>query len=463
MNLQERQPLPKLWLHSFAVANQALPKLLVILGLYVILSFIVLSGIRLFATPLSMLLIPFLSGSKLNIIVGGLLLAFAIMFIFQCFNCIFATAGIKVISQTAEQKPNYLLETFFDSLKPAAWMVLANLLISLITIPVAFISHWSALLGGLLNLVLLFLVYIRLIYNQTLIALEGQGPIDSLVNSWQMTGGMRYVDTLLMVIMCAVTGVIYFLASLAVFYILYTQIPLHAAQFFDLSKSVMGWVILGIIVGLVAFFCLCQLVTFWVLTFLNRYYAEGGTPVRPFGEPAPIASLPLPNINLPSDTEQHVEEGLPPDTDHIAKQKQAAQATNGPAPQQDAQTITGMMPLGSKPAAQPQVQAPVTPASSVPPAQNPNPHLDQLGITQSSINTTEEDTNEITQHLKQVYTPSKTDVVQQGDEDRMPTILFDDDMAKQLENSFLKHAAENKQGSTQPNPPQDDGPIKMSK
>ncbi len=447
MNLQEHLPLPKLWLHSFSVTNKALPKLLTVLVLYVVLSLVFVWLFKLVAMSLSFLLIPFLSGSKFTVVVNMLLLALVVMFIFQFFNFIFTTAGIKIIAQTAEDNRNYLLETFFDSLKPAFWMVCSYLLVALISIPGAVLTQWIPLVGVLFNIVLFFLVYIRLIYNKLFIALAGQGPIDGLVNSWKMTGGMRYIDTLLMVIMLVGTSLLYIVASFALFKILYTQIPLHAAQFFDLSKSVTGWVTLLVILAILAFFCLCQLATFVVLTFLNRYYENGGVAPKNVFAPNPAVSVALPNFNPAPLPEEHVVEGLPPDTDHIARQKETAAHAVHPAPEEPP-TITGMVPLG---------------AQQVSPEINEVTQRDELGITQSSINTTEEDTNEITQHLNQVYTPSKQDVVQHGDEDRMPTILFDDDMAKQLENNALQQYRTAHKQDDDKNPPQDDGPIKMSK
>ena len=86
--------------------------------------------------------------------------------------------------------------------------------------------------------------------------------------------------------------------------------------------------------------------------------------------------------------------------------------------------------------------------------------LDELQVSRSSINATEADTTDISKHLDQVYTPKTDTEVQQGDEDRMPTILFDDELAKQL--------LSDKQGVPSPNPdnqtpPEDPGSIKISK
>jgi hypothetical protein len=59
--------------------------------------------------------------------------------------------------------------------------------------------------------------------------------------------------------------------------------------------------------------------------------------------------------------------------------------------------------------------------------------MSSLGIKNTSVNMTETDTHAIDQHLNQVYTQKPEEVIQQAEEDRMPTIVFDDDLAKQLE------------------------------
>ena len=87
--------------------------------------------------------------------------------------------------------------------------------------------------------------------------------------------------------------------------------------------------------------------------------------------------------------------------------------------------------------------------------------LEDFQVTHSSVRTEEEDVNKITQHLDKVYTPKPKDLVQYGDEDRMPTILFDDDMAKQLQEHNVQPPAKLDSNNNDNLP--DDAPIKMSK
>lgn len=443
MNLQEHQPLPKLWLQSFAVANMALPKMLVILIIYVIISFGIGWAIKALAPDLVIMLLPLLR-SKIMLWAVALLIWSAFMFFWN----IFFTTGILVSSQVAENKSHYLLETFFDSLKPAFWLLLANILLLVTYIPIIFAMRYSKILGIAIIIIMTLLIYIRVIYTLGLISIKGNGVVEGISNSWQMTKGKKYIDAFLLSLMTGATYWLYRGLSYVVFKVLYTQIPLHAADFFDLSKSAIGWIMLVTLLGLIFFFCMCQILTFFVMTFLNRYYTIMGTPLSVWEAKAPI-SVPLPNLNPSQLPEEHVNEGLPPDTDRIAQQKSAAAAATQQTDQSAPNEMEGMTPLGN------QQLVPAHPEANV------NTELDILGITQSSINTNEVDANEITQHLHQVYKPSKEDVVQYGDEDRMPTILFDDEMAKQLENNALQQHPASKQNTD--NPPPDDGPIKMSK
>ena len=67
----------------------------------------------------------------------------------------------------------------------------------------------------------------------------------------------------------------------------------------------------------------------------------------------------------------------------------------------------------------------------------------------------------IEQHLEQVYQPRPEEVVEYTEEDRMPTILFDDEMAKQMEENRNKWEEEKKKSRSKQDG--DDGVIKMSK
>ena len=65
------------------------------------------------------------------------------------------------------------------------------------------------------------------------------------------------------------------------------------------------------------------------------------------------------------------------------------------------------------------------------------------------------------QHLEQVYQPKPEDITPGAEEDRMPTILFDDEMAKQMEADRAKWEEEKKKAQSKQDG--DENPIKMSK
>ena len=89
------------------------------------------------------------------------------------------------------------------------------------------------------------------------------------------------------------------------------------------------------------------------------------------------------------------------------------------------------------------------------------PEMEDLTIEQSAVKT-EIHSDNLQEHLDQVYKPHKADIIQYAEEDRMPTILFDDEMAKQLEeNRKMLMPNKNKSDDTST----DEGPssIKISK
>lgn len=85
-----------------------------------------------------------------------------------------------------------------------------------------------------------------------------------------------------------------------------------------------------------------------------------------------------------------------------------------------------------------------------------------VSVTQASIKT-ESAHEHLSEHLDQVYQPKQEDLEQYvAEEDRMPTILFDDDMARQMEEN-RKMWEQQAQTGQQEDKGEDDSPIKMSK
>lgn len=471
MNLQERQSLPELWLYSFSVALRALPKLLVVFAGYLIAGYILKKIMESIVTPVLQFFAPlFFTGSKFSLLVNVACVFLFAWTIKNLYVKFFVVLGIRLAGNTAENKTASLVENAFDSIKPAVFNVVAGLIKAIpvaILLAAAFtlfgekivagyimgnISKGTILsIAGLVGIILFFVLYIRLIYAEFLIALKGNGPIEGLVESWRMTAGIKYLDTLLLCVMLVASSVIIGFLFWLLLWGLYIIIPLYFASLFDLSNTWVGWVVLGSVLGILWFFIICQGWGFLLVTFLNRYYTNdagngGMQPTGPAGS-NPVdgdAALDLQPVPVP---ETHIEGELPQAANPGSNQSPQAPAV--PQQPQDPAEITGMVPLGGI--------APKPAQVAVPPAaENP----DNLQLSQSLVNTTEETVSEIDQHLDKVYTPSADAVIQHGDEDRMPTILFDDEMAKQLESTakqFSDHQKKKEEG------PQDPGTIKMSK
>ncbi|MBQ3667381.1 MAG: hypothetical protein II913_04915 [Elusimicrobiaceae bacterium] len=126
------------------------------------------------------------------------------------------------------------------------------------------------------------------------------------------------------------------------------------------------------------------------------------------------------------------------------------------------QAATPEQASNNNPSPLPQTEIPQNAVPTEQPATQQPSGMETLQITKTSVNTTEEDASEITQHLHQVYTPRDKEAVQHTEEDRMPTILLDDELAQQLEHQFLEE--HKKQHPTQhDDSSEDDNPIQLSK
>ncbi len=113
-------------------------------------------------------------------------------------------------------------------------------------------------------------------------------------------------------------------------------------------------------------------------------------------------------------------------------------------------------------------QAQVTPESGavLPPGAGPvaQPGQDDIQVTKSSVKTTAAE-DLLGQHLDQVYQPQDNDVAKYAEEDRMPTVLFDDDLAQQIEQDRIKWEQEKSKSrmNKNSNGNENDSPIRMSK
>lgn len=96
------------------------------------------------------------------------------------------------------------------------------------------------------------------------------------------------------------------------------------------------------------------------------------------------------------------------------------------------------------------------------PILTPEDFTPEVNVLQASVKT-EAEHPELEQHLKQVYQPKQEDMVQYTEEDRMPTILFDDEMAQQLEQERARWEQKSNQNDSGKDDDDDIQSIKMSK
>lgn len=383
--ITKKQNLLSLWLESFVVINKGLGKLTkALLGLAVLMAIV----ITLCAFTLG------LSSPITRIILNP----FAIF----CSTVIFQVIAADILRT---QQP--LMEAFAGSVWPSIFQLIASIVVGIGFVPLTLICVLATKIFPPLGLILLIasmFLMVRFLYAFIAIAIDNKGPIEGLIYSWKLTGGSNYIDTLLVLLILmgsyALLMIFYTLVGVA----LWKLIPLYFANSFNLAHLSPVWWLVGLVLVVLYLFYHLAMITFLLLVFLNRkFQLEPTTPVKE--EQQDTIFIPLPELEKPA--QGNVVQQAPNDTANL----QAVPQTDNP----------------QKPA-----------PSSAKNFENPPSGMETLGITKTSVNTSEEDTNEITQHLNQVYTQRPKDVVQHTEEDRMPTILFDDDLAKQLEQQFLE-------------------------
>lgn len=178
-------------------------------------------------------------------------------------------------------------------------------------------------------------------------------------------------------------------------------IPLYFADSFTLPNLPLGWIIVLILFGFAWLFVCLSMAVFIVLVFLNLDYGFN----RDTFIPQPQTAF-QPQRTEIYDHKNHV---LPSGAGHAATA----------------------------------------------------PDVPSLEVLKASVHS-ESDNSDLHQHLDQVYQPKPEDIVEYTEEDRMPTILFDDEMAKQLEQERTRW--QEKAASTQKQRKDDENSsIKMSK
>ena len=432
----------RLWLESFCVVNRCAGKLLWMIVISIVL-FILVSALLAFTMGASGMLAMLQGGQAVQTVgIGAVLAYFVFTLGANIYGVIFCTVCWRLMAKEALKEKQPLAETFSSSVVPALYQIAAAFLIAipmvLLGIICAILARVSPVLVALLMVVLFFTVGIRLCYSFIAIAVADKGPIEGLLHSWKMTAGKNYLDALLMCLLLVGSVFLMYLFFAAIAYGLFIMIPLHFASSFNLAHPSLIWILVAFVLAIIALFWYFVLLAFPMLVFVNRnavlFDARNMEKDTTF--------IPLPTLELPD---------IQPNPEHM---------------QQAESTLCA--PVLTEEDMSPQPQPAPTPAPQPPaPDSKPQPqqmeNLEGLQVAQSSINTSEEETNTLSEHLDKVYIPKAEDIVQQhGDEDRMPTILFDDALAEQL----ASQSQVNKPQPTDENPDdKKDGPdsVKMSK
>ncbi len=442
MNItQERHSLVKLWLASLQIVNRCTGKLLWVILISIVLC--VLAGVVMVLAIGTSGAVGALQMGRTGQVasLGAALIYFVFSLAINLYGIVFFTVCCRLIANQALEEKQSLPETFSSSVLPSIYQIAAGFLLAIpmvfVGIIAAILARVSPVLTVLFMLALFFVVGVRLCYGFIAIAVGGKGPIEGIVHSWKMTAGKNFIDALLMILMLIGSVVLMYAFFGAIGYGLFIYIPLHFANSFSLAHPSLIWILLALVLGVIALFWYFVLLAFPVLVFLNRNAVLFDPRNGKDTTFVPLPALELPDIH-PNPNPEHMQQAestlrTPVVTDEELHAVQPQQPTPAPTPK----------PVGKQ---QPQAM----------------PSLDGLGVSKSSINTSETDAQNLSEHLDQVYKPKPEDVVQYVDEDRMPTILFDDEMAKQLQDNQAQFAPKPKEEDSNK---KDNGSdtIKMSK
>lgn len=332
-------------------------------------------------------------------------------------------ALLRIFGAKAEQTDETVSNSFSASVFPAFYQIIFNILYGAVWFVVIFAlvflfkdkltelsmliitqtassaNYVSAAFLLLLAAAIPFYVGARLFYAPAAIALRDQGPIQAIIYSIQLTAGKRLFTALGALLLICFLPFVYITGVL---YGSYTLIPLYFADSFHLASLSPAWWGVFAALGLGYLLLLLALPAFLVLVFLNQDYGHNRDSFTPQAE-----------LKITSQTNQVFGENnniLPPGVGNL-----------------------------------------VTPQD-----------VQGIQVTKSSVKAVTDD-GVTEQHLQEVYQPKPEDLVQYSEEeDRMPTILFDDEMARQIEQERTMWQAKQEQDKAKKG--EDDAPsVKMSK
>ncbi len=363
-------------------------------------------GLRLVNRSGSVLLVYIIIAILLNA-VGWVGLHFGVASIFvKLYNFVISAFLVVLLFRVLAAKADNFGESLSNSISasvfPTIYIIIFNILFSIFGAVMALLSGMVATtlkLPGLVAILLIILfIFIRVVFAFPAIAVKEQGPIKAILYSWELTRGKNLIRTIALFLLMEIIAAV---CVGAVVRTLYVVIPLYFADSFNITALTPEWYAVGI--GCLLLFIG---IYFWVtasmlLFFLNCDYGENRGSYTPDAQ-----------------------------ADLLSQQTQVFGADNNVLPAN----------LG-KPVHMADVAG--------------------VNVVKSSVKTGH-DAAGVQEHLSQVYQPQQNDVVEYADEDRMPTILFDDDMAKQIEEN-RKLFEHKKKEEPKKDTGEDTQTIKMSK
>lgn len=312
---------------------------------------------------------------------------------------IFPCTLINMVSARANKVGTALPECFWKALIPSFYLLLASLVIGIPTAIIQWLIRSAGFsnMGLILMAVLVFGIYVPSAFTAPAIALRGENPVSAIRYSMDLVF-RRYFRTAILLVSVWLAPFVGLALAVGG---LVVGIPLFFASSFDITNLTLGWYIVFLAAALVYIFSLYFAFTANTLLFLN------------------------------------LDHGFNRDGFEISDAvKLAGKSSSTALP------ITAGMPVAR-------------PKDDI---LNPN---EQVGM----LTTVSPEKNEmnVDDHLNQVYSPDNVKVQQymHQEEDRMPTILFDDEMAKEMAKNQEMFASKKNQTDT----PEDNGPenIKLSK
>lgn len=435
MDITKRQNLLVLWKESFSVVRRSAFKLISVVIILGVLSIGLVLGA-------AFLMKDWLGSAASGGLIPMFLLAILSTFLVLFFSFYLMVCFWRVLGNTAENSLMSVPEVLKVSFVPAWYCIVGQMLWTLVMVPVVFAlnfisNQWIQLL---VQLALTFGVFIRVIYAFPAIALKEQGPIEGFAYSWRLTG-KNYFDTVLVCVMNMLFPLLMFLFLGVCAYCLYVGIPLFFAESFDILHPTWHWAVVLGVIGCGVLFIAAAMFAFPIVVFVNRDFCSDM-----YGED--ILLKQDAELRPLTGKESRQAKGMP----EPLKIDKAPSPDLGPA----SVKLSGV-PVRPQPKVQPKAQPKVQPKETTGEIEL------ELDVLKATFRT-EQQPQQVKKQLKEVYQPKKQEegVIEYAEEDRMPTIVFDEQMTRQLEENRKFWQNDTKENTPEP-PSEDTGKIHMSK